>query len=133
MLGPYLAVALGGAIGAVSRYVTVIFVQTLWGARFPYATFIVNTLGSFLAGFFIALLVGRYSGEEYWRLFLFTGFLGAYTTFSSFSVETLILFEHKQWIKLCLNVVLNNVGSLSMALIGALIARYFIVDHLTST
>lgn len=129
MIAPYLVVALGGSLGAISRYMVVLFAQNIWGIRFPYGTLIVNTLGSLLAGFFISLLVGRWSSEEYWRLFFFTGFLGAFTTFSSFSVESLFLIEQAQWIKLIANILLNNIGSLVMVLVGTLLARYLILEH----
>lgn len=124
MIAPYVAVALGGSLGAVARYGVVIFAQNFWGLRFPYGTLIVNTVGSFLAGFFVAILVGRYSGEEYLRLFFFTGFLGAFTTFSSFAAESMLLFEQGQWMKLLTNILLNNGGSLFMVLIGTIFARY---------
>lgn len=133
MIAPYLAVAFGGSLGAIARYATVLFVQNLGGLRFPYGTLVVNMLGSLLAGFFLTLLVGRYSGEEYWRLFFFTGFLGAYTTFSSFAAESLFLFEQSQWLKLFTNIVVNNMGSLAMVLIGTLLARYLILGFFEQT
>lgn len=129
MFAPYCAVALGGSLGAIMRYVIVMSAQNYWGLRFPYGTLIVNTVGSLLAGFFLGLLVGRYSGEEYWRLFFFTGFLGAFTTFSSFAAESLFMFEQRQWTKLIANVLINNIGSLSMVLIGTLIAQYLVVGY----
>lgn len=123
MFAAYLAVALGGSLGAISRYATVMLAQDVLGIRFPYGTLIVNTLGSFTAGFFLALLVGRFNAEEYWRLFFFTGFLGAYTTFSSFAAESLILFEQGYWLKWLGNIMLNNVGALLMVFIGTAVAR----------
>ena len=126
MIGPYLVIALGGSLGAISRYSVVLCSQSMWGLRFPYGTLVVNTLGSFLAGFFLALLVGRFNAEEYWRLFFFTGFLGAFTTFSSFAVETLVLYESNQWLKLGLNILLNNIGALVMVVLGTLLARYLV-------
>ncbi|CEG57988.1 putative fluoride ion transporter CrcB [Legionella fallonii LLAP-10] len=130
MIAPYLAVALGGSIGAIARYAIVIFSQRVWGIYFPYGTLIVNTLGSFLSGFFLVLLVGRFSAEMYWRLFFFTGFLGAFTTFSSFAAETMFLFEQGQWFKLFVNVLANNVGSLAMVLLGTFMARFFVLEYL---
>lgn len=88
-----------------------------------------NTLGSFLAGFFLIVLVGRFSAEESFRLFLFTGFLGAFTTFSSFAAESLFMFEQGYWFKLISNILVNNVGSLSMVFIGTLVAKYVLLGH----
>lgn len=133
MIAPYLAVALGGSLGAISRYATVICAQNIWGLRFPYGTLIVNTFGSFLAGFFLTLLVGRFNAEEYWRLFFFTGFLGAFTTFSSFAAETLFMFEQGQWLKLLTNILVNNIGSLTMVLLGTCVARGLLSGYLDPT
>lgn len=124
MLAPYLVVAFGGSIGAIARYAVVMFAQSIWGINFPYGTLIVNTVGSFLAGFFLSLLIGRFNAEEYLRLFFFTGFLGAFTTFSSFAAESVFMFEQGQWHKLLINVLLNNIGSLTMVLIGTVLARF---------
>ncbi|TAL60601.1 MAG: fluoride efflux transporter CrcB [Legionella sp.] len=129
----YIAIAFGGALGALSRYLTVMASQNLLGLRFPYGTLVVNTFGSLLAGFFLALLVGRYSGEEYWRLFFFIGFLGAYTTFSSFAAESLFLYEQGAWLKLVLNIVLNNIGALTMVILGTYLARYFVLGYVQQT
>lgn len=126
MLVPYLFVALGGAIGATIRYVTVLYTQNFWGLRFPYGTLLVNSFGSFIAGFFLTFLVGRFNAGEYWRLFFFTGFLGGYTTFSSFAAESLLMYKEEQWLKLFSNIILNNVGSLAMVFIGAMLARYIL-------
>ena len=130
MIAPYLAVAFGGSLGAVFRYATILFSQNVWGLRFPYGTLIVNAAGSLLAGFFLTMFVGRFSGEEYWRLFFFTGFLGAFTTFSSFAAESLYLFQQGAWLKLITNILANNVGALTMVFVGALLARYFVLGYI---
>lgn len=126
MFAPYLVVAFGGSLGAIARYVTVLCCQAIWGMRFPYGTLVVNTVGSFIAGFLVTFMVGRYNSGEYWRLFFFTGFLGAYTTFSSFAAETLAMYKSGQWLKLCSNILLNNVSSLAMVLIGAMLAQHIV-------
>ncbi|HAU1653555.1 TPA: fluoride efflux transporter CrcB [Legionella pneumophila] len=129
VVAPYLAIAIGGSLGAVSRYLVTIMAQNTWGIKFPYGTLLVNTIGSFLAGFFLIVLTGRFSAEESFRLFLFTGFLGAFTTFSSFAAESLFMFEQGYWFKLITNILVNNVGSLSMVFIGTLVAKYVLLGH----
>jgi CrcB protein len=127
---PYLAVATGGALGAIARYMTVLFAQNQWGLNFPYGTLIVNAFGSLLAGFLLAIFVGRYNASEYWRLFFFTGFLGAYTTFSSFAAESLFMFEQSQWLKLITNILVNNLGSLAMVLLGSELTKLMLKRYL---
>ena len=126
MIAPYLFVALGGALGALARYTTILAAQSVCGLRFPYGTLIVNTSGSLFAGFLLSFLVGRFNAGELWRLFFFSGFLGAYTTFSSFAAESLMMLKSGQWLKLSANIVLNNVCSLAMVLLGALLARFLL-------
>ncbi|MDI9817823.1 MULTISPECIES: fluoride efflux transporter CrcB [unclassified Legionella] len=118
-----LAVALGGAIGAVSRFATVVLMQNLLGSRYPYGTLMVNCIGSFLAGFLMILIMERMAASDYWRLFLVVGFLGAYTTFSSFSWETWALYQNGQSVTALFNVIINNLGSLTLALLGIHCAR----------
>lgn len=88
-----LFIALGGASGAVSRYLLANWVHTLWEGRFPLGTLAVNVLGSFVIGIVYVLLVERQLIHADWRGVLMVGFLGAFTTFSTFSLETISLFE----------------------------------------
>lgn len=88
----YLLVALGGALGSALRYGLGAFVQALTGPGFPYSTLLINALGSFLIGVVVRLsLEGALSGEA--RIFLAMGVLGGFTTFSTFSYETLALLQ----------------------------------------
>ena len=119
------SVALGGALGALLRYGVIVSSQAYLDMRFPYATLMVNILGSFLAGLLLHGLMARYGASENFRLFVFTGFLGALTTFSSFAAESLVFFEQAAWLKLGLNIGLNNMGALAAVLLGARVGALF--------
>ncbi|KTD08465.1 fluoride efflux transporter CrcB [Legionella jamestowniensis] len=118
MIQALFAIAVGGAMGAVSRFGTVVFLQKFLGYNYPYGTLAVNCIGSFLAGFIMLVLLERVVAAEYWRLFLVVGFLGAYTTFSSFSWETWMLYQKGNFLAALGNVVFNNVGALVMVFMG---------------
>ena len=86
------AVAVGGALGALLRYGTALLVLRVWTEPLPLATWAANLLGCFLMGLLVPL-IGRPGADPAWRLLLLVGFLGSYTTFSTFSLETLVLWE----------------------------------------
>lgn len=85
----YALVMIGGAFGSLLRYMTTVFVTERFAGRFPAGTFTVNLSGSFLIGVFMAALAAR-SAHPNWRYLLVTGFLGGFTTFSSFEYEIFI-------------------------------------------
>lgn len=89
----WLAVALGGALGAMGRYGVNAMVYSLMGMRFPLATLLVNVFGSLLMGVFYVLIVERQVLPGPWREFIMIGLLGAFTTFSAFSLDALSLWE----------------------------------------
>jgi len=89
--------ALGGAIGASGRYLVGLLAVRLLGLGFPYGTFIVNILGAFLMGLLIEALALRFNGAQELRIFLATGVLGGFTTFSAFSLEVATMIERDQW------------------------------------
>jgi CrcB protein len=88
-----LAVAAGGVTGAVARYLVYVLVAHLLGVGFPYATLIVNVVGSFAMGALVETMAQVWSTSTEMRLFLTTGELGAYTTFSTYSMDFVVLFE----------------------------------------
>lgn len=87
-------VAAGGALGAVARFVTSNLIHALVPGRFPLATLCVNVLGSFLIGVLYVLIAERGVLHTDWRSVAMVGFLGAFTTFSTFSLEAVTLLEH---------------------------------------
>ena len=99
MIGQYLAVGAGGAVGAMLRYWLGLRVTGAMGSAFPWSTLTVNLIGSFLVGVCMVLIAGEASGGELWRLGLMVGLLGGFTTFSAFSSDTLGLLEAEQWFR----------------------------------
>lgn len=87
-----LFIALGGALGAVSRFLLGNAVSRYVSGAFPYGTFVINVIGCFAMGFLMTLIIEREMLPVTWRLFLCVGFLGGFTTFSSFGYEALSLF-----------------------------------------
>ena len=92
-MNTFVAVAVGGALGAVSRYSFGLVALALIGNRFPWATLGVNVVGSFLIGLAVVLIGDRIVDGELWRSLVIVGFLGAFTTFSAFSLDTLLLLQ----------------------------------------
>ena len=120
-------ILLGGALGTGCRYGVNQLAGLLFGApaRFPYATFIVNFTGSFAIGLLAELFAARAPGAEVWRAALLVGVLGGYTTFSSFSLETLTLIRNNQW-GLAIVYALGSVLTGLLAVwAGAIVARWF--------
>jgi CrcB protein len=100
-------IGIGGFLGAVARYGVGLWIGQKWGRSFPLGTFFINVSGSFLIGFLMALFTERLMLNPQWRMFLVIGFLGAYTTFSTFEYETGALLRDSEWLIASLNVVLS--------------------------
>jgi len=119
----YLAVALGGAVGAMARYGLSGWIHNATGALFPVGTLLVNVVGSFIIGVALYLSTERFLWPAETRLFLTTGFCGSLTTFSTFSYETLSLLESRQWLAAGGNTLLNLLLCLAATWLGILAAR----------
>lgn len=118
-----IAIAIGGALGAVMRYVTSINIHRLLGQDFPYGTLTVNVVGSLLMGFISILLLERLMISEFWRPVVMIGFLGAFTTFSTFSMETYNLIQAGQMAKAMINMAANLILCLSATWLGVIAGR----------
>lgn len=103
----YLMVMLGGATGSLARYIVGMAIMTRFGPRFPLGTLLINVTGSFFIGLLMTLFTERLDLHPNWRFLLVVGFLGGYTTFSSFEWETFgLMREGGKWL-----AAFNVVGS----------------------
>ena len=116
-----LAVALGGSLGAVSRYLVTNYIFIRWHCHWPWATFIVNAAGCLAMGFLMVLITEKGLLTPYWRLCV--GFLGGLTTFSSFSYESLTLLAEGNLAGAGLNVAGSVVVGIVFAWLGTIAAR----------
>ncbi len=121
----YLVISLGGVLGANARYLLGNWVAARYGTSFPYGTMLINVSGSFVIGFFLVLITERFVVHPNWRLFFAVGFLGAYTTFSTFSFESATLIQGGSWLLGLANMVGSVVLGLVAVLAGMALARLF--------
>lgn len=119
----YLALALGGALGAISRYWMSSALNQSGQMAFPFGTLSVNVLGSFLIGGLYIYLSERPELSEAYRHLLITGFLGALTTFSTFSLETLLLIEQGHYNTALFNVLSSVIFCLGSAYLGISLSK----------
>ena len=120
-----LAVAAGGAIGALLRWWVSHGVYALLGRGFPFGTLVVNVSGSLAMGVVYVVFFERYDVPPEWRAVLIVGFLGAFTTFSTFSMDTLLLVQQGEHARAGLYVVLSVVLCLAGCWLGMVAARQF--------
>lgn len=123
MLWNYAYIAVFGVLGCWARYAATQLIQSLWGADFPYATLTINVLGAFLMGFLFVLTLQRLAIDPSLRAGVLTGFLGGFTTFSTYAMESVLLTEQGAVLSAALYVLLSNALGLAAAFAGAYIAR----------
>lgn len=116
-------VAAGGAVGAVARYLVMGGVARLWGASFPWGTLTVNVVGSLVLGILVELLALKWSAAEGMRAFLVIGVLGAYTTFSTFSLDVAVLYERGALAAAAAYIIASVVLSVAAMFAGLALAR----------
>jgi CrcB protein len=119
----FLVVGAGGFLGAIARYAVGLLVARLWSGEVPLATFLINTSGCFVLGFFSTLAAERLAFDPAWRLLVATGFVGAYTTFSTFEYETNRLVETGSTAWAVTNVLASVLVGFLAVRLGVALAR----------
>jgi len=120
----YLLVFIGGGIGSTLRHILNIVIARLLGTGFPYHTFIINITGSTVMGLIAGYLAFKGEASQPWRLFLMTGVLGGYTTFSAFSLDAMLLYERGQLGLALLYVIGSVVLSIAGLFAGLALMRH---------
>lgn len=123
-----IAIAIGGSAGAITRFLVANGIYAALGRGFPHGTLFINVSGSLLMGFLTELLLQRFALAMEYRATLLVGFLGAYTTFSTFALETVYLFENGSLFKAMANIVLSVVLCLLACWAGLLWGRQLFSD-----
>jgi CrcB protein len=119
----YLIIGAGGFVGAIARYILAVWIGQRWGRSFPLGTFVINVTGSFLIGLLMTLMAELFTENPQWRLLLIVGFLGAYTTFSTFEYETGALLKDGEWLYAGLNVIGSVIVGFMALKLGEVIAK----------
>jgi fluoride exporter len=119
----YIAIAIGGVLGCWARYAMTNLVQTIYGRDFPYATLSINVLACFIMGFLFEETLDRLTISPVLRVGILTGFIGGFSTFSTFAMETLLLMEQGQGGKSAIYVVVSIVLGLMAVTGGVYLAR----------
>jgi fluoride exporter len=119
----YIIVGFGGFLGALARFWLGSYVSNRMGTRFPYGTFIINMTGSFLIGLIITLLAEKTHWNANWRYLIPIGFIGAYTTFSTFEYETFRSVQDGQILMAFLNIILSVVLGFLAVWCGVILGR----------
>lgn len=123
MIRNCILIGLGGFLGAVARYIVAIWIGQRWGRIFPFGTVVVNVSGCFFIGFLMSLFTEKIMGSPQARLFLITGVLGAYTTFSTFEYETGSLLKDGEWVLATANVIMSVIAGFVALKLGEIAAK----------
>ena len=126
MLKTLVFIAVGGAFGAMMRFLSQATVYELVGKTFPLGTLFVNVTGSFLMGLLSIFLVEKFNLSADWHLAILVGVLGSFTTFSTFSIETLVLFEQGDLFKAFTNITISIVLCIGAVWAGAFFAKQMV-------
>jgi len=116
-------VGIGGFIGAIARFWLGGYISNKLGTRFPYGTFVINCTGSFLIGFILTLLAERTHWSPNWRYLIPVGFIGAYTTFSTFEYETFRSMQDGEFLIASLNVGLSVIVGFISVWLGVITGK----------
>lgn len=119
-----IAIALGGAVGSLARHWLTVYCESAFGADFPYGIFIANIVGSFAIGVCFVMLLERALLGEFWRTLLMIGFLGAFTTFSTFSLHSIGLLQDGRLLAAGVYTLGSVCLSIGGAWLGIVIARF---------
>ena len=121
----YILIGTGGFIGSVLRYWTSVNAYKIFGEKFPYGTFIVNVIGCLLIGFIAEISENRFLITPEVRTFLMIGFLGGYTTFSTFGYETFLLLQDKDYITAFSNILFSVILCIASVWMELSLQNYF--------
>jgi fluoride exporter len=121
----FFIVFLGGGLGAAVRHGINLSVARLLGNGFPYATFFINVTGSLIMGLAAGYFAFKSGGSQHWRLFLTTGILGGYTTFSTFSLDTALLYERGELGLAAFYVIASVMIGIAGLFTGLALVRHF--------
>ena len=122
-MNTYFVVGLGGFLGVIARFWLGGYISNRLGTRFPYGTFVINCTGSFLIGFILTLLAERAHWSPNWRYLIPVGFIGAYTTFSTFEYETFRSIQDGELLVAGLNVTLSVIVGFISVWLGVIAGR----------